>query len=158
MPLVAPGPQKEECVNENDLEELLIKKAIDRATDECSDDMPLTLQLCKIGAAVDKAKKQAKAQKARIAKKEALEYFRLDHSINTNVSETLTTTWLARYSYRLHPTQEGTHQILGSMLRSFMQRQISTENVKSLRTLHFTKGYRTKEANPQHGRVPNASQ
>ena len=40
---------------------------------------------------------------------------RLDNPIDKHMNKTLTTTWLAKYSYRLHPTQEGTHKILGSM-------------------------------------------
>ena len=44
---------------------------------------------------------------------------RLDNPIDKKTNETLTITWLAKYSYRLHPTPEGTHQILGSMWRSY---------------------------------------
>ena len=51
---------------------------------------------------------------------------RLDNPIDKQTNETLTTTWLAKYSYRLHPTQECTHQILGSMWRSLMNRQITS--------------------------------
>ena len=39
----------------------------------------------------------------------------LDNPIDKKTNETLTTTWLAKYSYRLHLTQECTHQNLGSM-------------------------------------------
>ena len=70
---------------------------------------------------------------------------RLDSSIDKKTNETLTTTWLAKYSYRLNPTQEGTHQIPGSMWRSLMNRRITTEHVKSMRKLHSTKGIEPKK-------------
>ena len=68
----------------------------------------------------------------------------LDNPIEKKINETFITTWLARYSYRLHPSQEGTHQILRGMRRSLMNRQITSDNVKALRTLHFTKGIEPK--------------
>ena len=83
---------------------------------------------------------------------------RLDNPIDKKTNKTLTTTWLARYSYRLHPTQEGTRQILGSMWRSLMNRQITTDKCEILAHTALYKGHRTKEANPQNGRMPNASQ
>ena len=70
MSLVAPGPQAAEEKIGVDHEELLVKSAIDRATEECENDMPLMMQLCKISAEVDKAKKRAKTEKARKTKKE----------------------------------------------------------------------------------------
>ena len=42
----------------------LVKEAIDRATDMCSDNGPLMTQLCRISAEVDKAKKKAKAKRS----------------------------------------------------------------------------------------------
>ena len=65
---------------------------------------------------------------------------RVDNPIDRRTHDTLTKVWLARYGIRLHPTQEGTHQIMGSMWRSLQTRQIITENVKSLRTIHSTQG------------------
>ena len=70
---------------------------------------------------------------------------RLDNPIDKKTNETLTTSWLAKYSYRLHPTQEGTHQILGSIWRSLMNRQMTKDNVKSMRTLHSTNGIEPKK-------------
>ena len=43
---------------------------------------------------------------------------RVDNPIDRRTHDTLTKVWLARYGIRLHPTQEGTHQIMGSMWRS----------------------------------------
>ena len=69
---------------------------------------------------------------------------RLDNAIEQKTNETLTITWLAKHSCRLYPSQEGTYKILGSMWRSLMNRRITTENVKALRTLHSTEGIELK--------------
>ena len=65
---------------------------------------------------------------------------RVDNPIDRKTHDTLTKVWLSRYGIRLHPTQEGTHQIMGSMWRSLQTRQTMTEKVKSLRTIHSTQG------------------
>ena len=39
----------------------------------------------------------------------------VDNPIDKKTHDTLTRSWLAMYGYRLQPTQEGTHQVLGSM-------------------------------------------
>ena len=65
---------------------------------------------------------------------------RVDNPIDRRTHDTLTKVWLARYGIRLHPTQAGTHQIMGSMWRSLQTRQIITEKVKSLRTIHSKQG------------------
>ena len=65
---------------------------------------------------------------------------RVDNPIDKKTHDTLTKVWLSRYGIRLHPTQEGTHQIMGSMWRSLPTRQTTTEKVKSLRTIHSTQG------------------
>ena len=65
---------------------------------------------------------------------------RVDNPIDRRTHDTLTKVWLSRYGVRLHPTQEGSHQIMGSMWRSLQTRQMITEKVKSLRTIHSTQG------------------
>ena len=40
---------------------------------------------------------------------------RIDNPIDKKTHDTLTEVWLARYGSRLHPTQEGTHQIMGGI-------------------------------------------
>ena len=65
---------------------------------------------------------------------------RVDNPIDRKTHDTLTKIWMSRYGIRLHPTQEGTHQIMGSMWRSLQTRQIIAEKVKSLRTIHSTQG------------------
>ena len=65
---------------------------------------------------------------------------RVDNPIDRKSHDTLTKVWLSRYGIWLHPTQEGTHQIMESMWRSLQARQTITEQVKSLRTIHSTQG------------------
>ena len=65
---------------------------------------------------------------------------RVDNPIDKTTHDTLPKVWLSRYGIRLHPTQEATHQIMGSMWRSLQSRQTTTEKVKSLRTIHTTQG------------------
>ena len=55
---------------------------------------------------------------------------RVDNPIDKKTHDTLTKVWLSRYGIRLHPTQEGTHQMMGSMWRSLQTRQTTTEKVK----------------------------
>ena len=62
----------------------------------------------------------------------------VDNPIDKKTHDTLTRSWLSMYGYRLHPTQEGTHQVLGSMWRSLLRRQITSAPIKALRTLHST--------------------
>ena len=64
----------------------------------------------------------------------------IDNPIDKKTHDSLTRTWLSLYGYRLHPTQEGTHQVLGSMWRSLLSRQITSGPIKALRTLHSTHG------------------
>ena len=85
------------------------------------------------------------SEKEALEKSDRLLDSRLDNLIDKKTNQTLTTSWLAKYSYRLHPTQEGTHQILGSMWRSLMNRRITTDNVKLMRILHSTKGIEPKK-------------
>ena len=63
-----------------------------------------------------------------------------DNPIDKKTHDTLTRSWLSIYGYRLHPTQEGNHQVLGSMWRSLLSRQIISSPIKALRTLHSTHG------------------
>ena len=65
---------------------------------------------------------------------------RVDNPIDKKTHDTLTTVWLARYGFRLHPIREGTHQVMGDMWRALNNRHTITEPVKSLRTLHSTQG------------------
>ena len=65
---------------------------------------------------------------------------RVDNPIDRKTHDTLTKVWLSRYGIRLHPTQEATHQIMGSMWRALPTRQTITEYIKSLRTIHSTQG------------------
>ena len=44
----------------------------------------------------------------------------VDNPIDKKTHETLPRSWLSMYGCRLHPTQEGTHQVLGSMWRSLL--------------------------------------
>ena len=63
---------------------------------------------------------------------------RIDNPIDRKTHDTLTKVWLSRYGIRLHPTQEATNQIMGSMLRALQTRQTMKETIKSLRTIHST--------------------
>ena len=65
---------------------------------------------------------------------------RIDNPIDNKTHDTLTKVWLSSYGIRLRPTQEATHQIMGSMWSSLQTRQTTTEKVKSLRTIHSTQG------------------
>ena len=47
----------------------------------------------------------------------------VDNPIDKKTHDALTRSWLPLYGYRLHPTQEGTHQVLGSMWRFLLSRQ-----------------------------------
>ena len=51
-----------------------------------------------------------------------------------------TRSWLSLYGYRLHPTHEGTHQVLGSMWRPLLSRQMKSGPIKALRILRSTHG------------------
>ena len=64
----------------------------------------------------------------------------LDNPIDPRTNELLTKIWKQRYGFRLHPSQEGTHQILGSMWRMLQRRQIVASPVKGLHTLQSTGG------------------
>ena len=64
----------------------------------------------------------------------------VDKPIDKKTHDSLTRSWLSLYGYRLHPTQEGAHQVLGSMWRSLLSRQITSSPIKALRTLHSTHG------------------
>ena len=64
----------------------------------------------------------------------------LDNPIDAKTNKTLTGTWLQAYGYRLHPTQEATNQILGSMWRSLQNRQIQADPIVGLKTLESTHG------------------
>ena len=64
----------------------------------------------------------------------------VDNPIDKTAHDTLTRSWLFMYGYRLHPSQEGTHQVLGSMWRSLLSRQITSASINALRTLHSTHG------------------
>jgi hypothetical protein len=64
----------------------------------------------------------------------------LDLPIDPATNKCLTATWEAMYGFPLHPTQEGTHQILGSMWRALKNRQLKAEAVKGLYTLESTSG------------------
>ena len=47
----------------NDSEEAAIEAAIDRAVVDCKPDETLMMQLCKVSAEIDRAKKKVKAKK-----------------------------------------------------------------------------------------------
>ena len=64
----------------------------------------------------------------------------LDNPIDPKTNLSLTSTWEKQYGYKLHPTQEATHQILGSVWRHLVTRQIRAEPVKGLHTLESTSG------------------
>ena len=64
----------------------------------------------------------------------------VDNPIDKKTHDSLTRSWISLYGFRLHPTQEGTHQVLGSMWRSLLSRQITSGPIKALRTLHSTHG------------------
>ena len=51
---------------------------------------------------------------------------REDNPIDRKTHDTLTKVWLSRYGIQLHPTQEATHQIKGSMWRALQTRQTTT--------------------------------
>ena len=61
---MAPGPHAEEEKSVADYEELLIKQAIDRATEECSNDMPLTLQLLQNQRSSGQSQEAGKSRKS----------------------------------------------------------------------------------------------
>ena len=65
---------------------------------------------------------------------------RVDHPIDRKTHDTLTKVRLSRYGIRLHPTQEATRQIMGSMWRALQTRQTITETINSFCTIHFTQG------------------
>ena len=64
----------------------------------------------------------------------------LDNPIDAQTNKSLTLTWESRYGFRLHPTQEATHQILGTMWRRLQLRQIMADPVRGLHTLESTGG------------------
>ena len=64
----------------------------------------------------------------------------LDNTNDTKTNKTLTGTWLQAYGYRLHPTQEATNQILGSMWRSLQNRQIQADPAVAFKALESTHG------------------
>ena len=64
----------------------------------------------------------------------------LDNPIDAKTNKTLTGSWLQAYGCRLHLTQEGTNQILGSMWRSKQHRQIQADPVVRLKTLESAHG------------------
>ena len=59
MSLMAPGPHEGED-KEEDNEEKAIEAAIDRANADCKPEEPLMMQLCKINAETDRAKKRTR--------------------------------------------------------------------------------------------------
>ena len=61
-----------------------------------------------------------------------------DNPIYAKTHKTLAGTWLQSYGYRLHPTEEVTNQILGSMWRCLQHRQIQADAVIGLKTLEAT--------------------
>ena len=65
---------------------------------------------------------------------------RLDNPIDANTNKSLTSTWTALYGFRLHPSQEGTNQILGSIWRRLQTRQLQAEEIKGIHTLQTTGG------------------
>ena len=84
--------------------------------------------------------KLIKAKDARRDEEERLLDTTLDNPIDPRTNKSLTATWEKLYGFRLHPTQEGTHQILGSIWRKLQVRQIQAEQVKGLHTLESTGG------------------
>ena len=64
----------------------------------------------------------------------------LDNPIDPKTNKSLTMTWVQAYGYGLHPTQEATNQILGSMWRKLQLRQTQADPVKGLHTLESTGG------------------
>ena len=64
----------------------------------------------------------------------------LNNPIDPQTNKLLSQTWLELYGYALHPTMEANHQILGSMWRHLMTRQLRAEEVRGLHTLESTSG------------------
>ena len=64
----------------------------------------------------------------------------LNNPIDPQTNKSLSQTWLELYGYALHPTMEANHQILGSMWRHLMTRQLRAEEVRGLHTLESTSG------------------
>ena len=69
----------------------------------------------------------------------------IDQPIDPRTNKSLTVTWRQHYGYDLHPTQEATHQILGSLYRALQLRQIKAEPVRGLHTLESTQGIEPKK-------------
>jgi hypothetical protein len=64
----------------------------------------------------------------------------LNNPIDPQTNKSLSSTWLELYGYALHPTMEANHQILGSMWRHLLTRQLRAEEVRGLHTLESTSG------------------
>ena len=64
----------------------------------------------------------------------------LENPIDPKTNTSLSKNWNDLYGVPLHPTQKGTHQILGAMWRQFQLRQIRADPVRGLKTLESTHG------------------
>ena len=80
------------------------------------------------------------ADKKSKSEKDTLLDSTLDNPIDPQTNKNLTLTWESCYGFRLHPTQEATHQILGTMWRRLQLRQLMADPVRGLHTLESTGG------------------
>ena len=64
----------------------------------------------------------------------------LDNPIDKDTNKSLAQNWEKEFGFRLHPSQEGNNQILGSMWRRLQLRQTQAEAITGIQTLESTGG------------------